>query len=70
MASEAGSAPRKTHRKGITLLVLLDPFPDETAAVHWFEKTLEGINRCCGHCGSVKSSEFQARALLAQRLPQ
>ena len=31
-------APGKSHRKGITLLDLARMFPDEQAAVAWFEQ--------------------------------
>ncbi len=50
-------APGKSHRKGISILELADMFPDEAAAVIWFEKQLWNGDRCCGHCGSVKTRE-------------
>ncbi len=30
-------APGKAHREGITVVQLMDMFPDETAARQWFE---------------------------------
>ena len=33
----ARKGPGKSHRQGISLLDLADMFPDEAAAVEWFE---------------------------------
>ena len=46
----------KAHRKGISLIELMDMFPDEASAVAWFENHIWNGQRCCGHCGSVKTS--------------
>ena len=48
-------APGKSYREGIDILELLDMFPDEKAATLWFEQALWQGERCCGHCGSVKT---------------
>ena len=32
-------------------------FPDETSATKWFESVVWNGTRCCGHCGSTKTSE-------------
>ena len=53
----ANKAPGKSHREGITLVQLMDMFPDETAATKWFEKVVWNGIRCCGHCGSTRTSE-------------
>ena len=47
-------APGKSHRRGITLMELADKFPNEEAAVRWFEGIVwpDG-ERCCGHCGGL-----------------
>ena len=50
-------APGKAHREGITLIQLYDMFPDETAARQWFEQRLWNGHRCCGHCGSLRTSK-------------
>ena len=50
-------APGKSHREGITLIDLMQMFPTEQAATMWFEDVLWPDERCCGHCGSVKTSE-------------
>ena len=48
-------APGKAHREGISLIELTEMFPDETSAVVWFESQIWNGQRCCGHCGSVKT---------------
>ncbi len=50
--------PGKFHRDGITLVQLMDMFPDEAAAVAWFEEAVwpDG-QRYCGHCGSARTRE-------------
>ena len=53
----ANKAPGKAHREGITLVQLMDMFPDEAAATQWFEKVVWNGTRCCGHCGSTRTSE-------------
>ena len=50
-------APGKAHRKGLTVIEVMDMFPSEEAAIEWFEGVVWGGNRCCGHCGSVRTSE-------------
>ena len=48
-------APGKAHREGITILQLGEMFPDETAARQWFEQMIWNGERCCGHCGSLRT---------------
>ncbi|MYF49780.1 MAG: IS1595 family transposase [Gammaproteobacteria bacterium] len=50
-------APGKSHRAGITLIQIMDMFPDEDSARLWFEAQMWPEGRCCGHCGSVATSE-------------
>ena len=50
-------APGKSHREGITLVQLMDMFPDEATATKWFEGVVWKDTRCCGHCGSTRTSE-------------
>lgn len=50
-------APGKFYRNGISLIKLFEMFPDEEAATRWFEAVLWPEERCCGHCGSVKTNE-------------
>lgn len=55
MASKAVNSPGKAHRDGITLIALMDMFPDEKAATEWFELQLWSGGRCCGKCGSIRT---------------
>ena len=48
-------APGKSHRNGVTLLDLARMFPDEQAAITWFEHLVWNGHRCCGHCGSLST---------------
>ena len=50
-------APGKAHREGITVVQLMDMFPNETAARQWFEQMFWNGERSCGHCGSLSTSE-------------
>ena len=50
-------APGKSDRVGISLMELADMFPDEQAAVKWFEEIYWPEERACGHCGSTKTRE-------------
>ena len=57
------AAPGKAHREGITLLALMDMFPDEEAATKWFEAYVWPTGRCCGHCGSTRTVEASHRKM-------
>ena len=48
-------APGKAHRIGISQLELADLFPDEAAARRWFEQIVWHGERCCGHCGGLRT---------------
>ena len=50
-------APGKSHREGFSLIELTNMFPTEEAATLWFEDVLWGTERCCGHCGSVRTGK-------------
>ena len=51
-------APGKAHREGVTLVQLMDMFPDEAAATAWFESVIwRDGERHCGKCGSVRTRE-------------
>ena len=49
----AHKAPGKSHRDGISLMELAEMFPDEAAAVKWFETFRWPDGRHCGHCGGM-----------------
>ncbi len=53
----ARNAPGKAHREGLTLVQLMDMFPDEAAATAWFESVVWNGARHCGKCGSVNTRE-------------
>ena len=52
-----GKAPGKSHREGISLMQLADMFPDEQAAVAWFEAIRWPNGRHCPHCGGTETRE-------------
>lgn len=55
-------APGKSDRKGISVMELAEMFPDEEAAVKWFESQIwQDGERCCGHCGCMNTSETKNR---------
>ena len=49
------SGPGKSHREGLSLVQLMDLFPDEAAARKWFEMARWGDQRVCPYCGSTKT---------------
>ena len=53
----AHSAPGKHHRDGITLVQLMDLFPNEDRARQWFESRLWPEGRFCPNCGSTRTHE-------------
>ena len=54
-------APGRSHREGISLIELFEMFPTEEAATEWFEFQVWPTERCCGHCGSIATSEVPNR---------
>ena len=53
----AQKAPGQAHREGVSIIQLMDMFPDEITATEWFEAQVWPSGRCCGHCGSTSTSE-------------
>ena len=49
------SAPGRAEREGLSILELFQLFPNEAAAVSWFEEVRWGDERFCGHCGSTRT---------------
>ena len=49
-------APGKSDRSGISLIELMEMFPDEISATKWLEAKIWPKGRCCGHCGSTSTS--------------
>ena len=50
-------APGKSFREGLTLIQVMDMFPDESAATRWFEAQVWPTGRCCGKCGATNTRE-------------
>ena len=50
-------APGKSDREGLTLIQMMDLFPDETVATKWFEDHMWAAGRCCGKCGAMNTAE-------------
>ena len=50
-------APGRAHREGVSLVELMEKFPDEAAARAWFEAELWPGGRHCPRCGSVSTVE-------------
>ena len=59
----AKTAPGKSHRKGISLMELADRFPTEDASREWFEAIVWNGERCCGHCGSLRTREASHKTM-------
>ena len=59
----AKKAPGKAYREGISLIELMDMFPTEDFATAWFESVLWDGERCCGHCGSVRTAKASHRKM-------
>ncbi len=53
----AKKAPGKSYREGLTLVQLMDMFPDERAATEWFEAVVWDGERHCGKCGSSRTKD-------------
>ena len=51
------NAPGKAHREGVSIIELMDMFPDEATSTAWFESLVWPTERACGHCGSVSTRE-------------
>ena len=47
--------------KSFSLIELHDLIPDEEAVTTWFESRLWPEGRCCGHCGSLHTTEVPHR---------
>ena len=55
------TAPGRSHRDGMSILELMAMFPTDDTATAWFERVVWPGERCCGHCGSVKTREVPNR---------
>ena len=48
---------RKPKRQKLSLMEIMDMFPDEQTATEWFEDVLWNGKRVCGKCGSERTKE-------------
>ena len=46
-------APGRADRTGVSLIELMERFPDEETATAWMEAKVWGGTRTCGHCGGT-----------------
>ena len=61
-------APGKHYRKGISLVKIVDMFPDERSAVEWFEELRwPGGERFCPDCGSLNYGHTPKHASMPYR---
>ena len=59
----AHKAPGQHHREGLTLVEVMDMFPDEATAVAWFEDVFWGGDRVCGKCGSLNTRQANHKTM-------
>ena len=57
----AQNAPRKHFREGLSLVELIEMFPDDAASERWFTKNRWPEGVYCPACGSVNIQERQTR---------
>ena len=55
-------APGKSHREGISLIELVEMFPDEATATEWFESLIWPTGRHCPRCGNTETTEASEKA--------
>ena len=55
MSAKSHNAPGRAHREGMTLVELMERFPDEDTAREWFESVIWPTERCCTRCGSTNT---------------
>ena len=63
MSHAVPTAPGKHYREGLSLIDVMDMFPDEAAATKWFEGIVWAGGRCCGKCGSLKTREANHKTM-------
>lgn len=63
----AKKGPGRAHREGLTVIQLLDTFPDDAAAEQWFEKQRWPNGRFCPDCGSTNTVPVASRKPMPYR---
>ena len=59
----AHKAPGKAHRDGLSLIEVMDMFPDEDTAREWIESVIWPNGRCCGKCGGTRTREASHKTM-------
>ena len=60
-------APGKSDRKGMTLIEIMDMFPDEESSYRWFYEQRWPNGPCCPHCGSLNVQEGTRHKTMTHR---
>ena len=60
---ETHKAPGRSYREGVTIIELMDQFPDDDTARVWFESIIWPDGRRCGHCDSDDTIEATHRSM-------
>ncbi len=63
----AKNGPGRSYRKGMTVMELLQMFPDNTSAETWFEEQRWPDGRFCPDCGSVNTVPVKTRKPMPYR---
>ena len=56
-------APGKAFRNGLTVVQIVEMFPNEATATKWFESEFWPEGRCCGNCGSTRTQEASHKTM-------
>ena len=54
---EEHKALGRSFRSGLSLIEIMNMFPDEVAATKWFESVMWPVGRCCAKCGATNTRE-------------
>ncbi len=60
-------APGRSHRNGMTVIELLQMFPDDVSAEKWFEEQRWPEGRFCMDCGSTNTAVVASRKPMPYR---
>ena len=63
----AQKGPGRVHRKGLTVIQLLDMFPDDASAERWLEEQRWPEGRFCPDCGSTNTVACKGRKPMPYR---
>ena len=63
----AQKGPGRVHRKGLTVIQLLDMFPDDASSERWLEEQRWPEGRFCPDCGSINTAVCKGRKPMPYR---